>query len=262
MGIFSDRISRRLLRIWQRNFSIYRKRWKIRFIPPLLEPLFYLAAFGVGLSSLMGTIPHHGSQISYVSFIAPALLAITVMYSAFFETTYDSYVRMFYQKTYDAILATPLSVEEIITGEILWGATKSVIAAAIMMVVIGLFGLLRFPSSLLILVLAFVGGFAFGAVGMFFTGIVRDIETFNLPIFLLITPMFLFSGTFFPIEALPAWAQYVAHALPLTNLTEVIRSLSYGEFGTAMLWQCGYLVLFSAVFFPLAIMKMRKRLIK
>lgn len=260
--ILSTHISRRFFRIWQRNFTIYRKRWKIRFIPPLLEPLFYLAAFGIGLASLLGDFRYHGTETSYVRFIAPALIAVTVMYSAFFETTYDSYVRMFYQKTYDAILATPLSVEEIITGEIIWGATKSVIAAAIMLCVISLFGFIDFPSGFLLLGLAFLGGIAFGSIGMFFTGIVPDIETFNLPIFLFVTPMFLFSGTFFPLDNLPLWARHLAHALPLTHLTDLARSASYGDFGTASLWGLGYLLLFSLVFFPLAIAKMQRRLIK
>ena len=197
------RISHRFIRIWQRNLTVYRKSWKISFIPPFLEPLFYLLAFGVGLSSLVGPVHYQGSEISYIRFIAPGLLAISIMYNAFFETTYTSYVRMYYQKTFDAMMATPLSLEEIITGEIVWGATKSFIAATIMLGVISAFGLLSYPECLLILPLAFLGGIAFASIGMVFTGMVANIEMFNLPVFLFITPMFLFSGTFFPTENLP-----------------------------------------------------------
>jgi lipooligosaccharide transport system permease protein len=114
-------ISGRFLRVWQRNLTAYRQSWKISFIPPLLEPLFYLLAFGAGLSGLIGNVRYQGEEISYVRFIAPALIAITVMNSAFFENTYSSFVRMYYYKTFDAMMATPLTVEEIITGEILWG---------------------------------------------------------------------------------------------------------------------------------------------
>ncbi|MDP3097012.1 MAG: ABC transporter permease [Syntrophales bacterium] len=151
-------LSRRFLRVWQRNWTVYRQSWKISFIPPLLEPLFYLLAFGVGLSALVGNIRYQGGEISYVRFIAPALIAITVMNSSFFENTYASFVRMYYQKTFDAMMATPLTVEEIIAGEIVWGATKAVIATAIMMVVISFFGLIRYPEGLLLLPLAFLGG--------------------------------------------------------------------------------------------------------
>ncbi len=204
------RISRRFIRVWQRNFTVYQKTWKISFIPPMLEPLFYLLAFGYGLSAFIGEIPYGGNKVSYIKFIAPALIAVTIMYNAFFENTYASFVRMYHQKTFDAMLATPLFLEEIIAGEIVWGATKSLLSTALMMVIISLFGLISYPQGLLILPLAFLGGIAFGSIGMFFTGITPNIETFNLPIFLFITPMFLFSGTFFPLDNLPEWAQIIS----------------------------------------------------
>jgi len=256
------RISRRFLRVWQRNLRVYRKNWKISFIPPFLEPLFYLIAFGVGMSGLVGNLRYQGSDISYVSFIAPALIGVSIMYNSFFETTYASFVRMYYQKTFDAMLATPLSLEEVITGEIVWGATKSLIAAAIMMVVIGSSGLIRFPEGLLLLPLAVLGGIAFASIGMFFTGIVANIEMFNLPVFLFVTPMFLFSGTFFPLENLPSWAQQFALVFPLTHLTNLARAFSFGHVDLSQLWEISYLLLFSFVFFPLAILKMHRRLIK
>ena len=127
---------------------MYRKIWLVNFLVPLFEPLLYLAAFGIGLSALIGKVSYHGTELSYIEFIAPALLAITIMYNAFFENTYASFVRMYYQKTFDAMMATPLSLEDIIAGEIVWGATKSVIAAAIMLAVISLFGLVHFPHGL------------------------------------------------------------------------------------------------------------------
>jgi len=169
---------------------------------------------------------------------------------------------MYYQKTFDAMLATPLSLEEVITAEIVWGATKSLISATIMMVVISFFGLIRYPDGLLILPLAVLGGIAFGSIGMFFTGIVDNIEMFNLPVFLFVTPMFLFSGTFFPLENLPHWAQQAALIFPLTHLTNLARSFNYGQFHLSLFWAMGYLLLFSFIFFPLAILKMHRRLIR
>ena len=252
----------RFLRVWERNLIVYRQNWKISFVPPLLEPLFYLVAFGVGLSALVGNVNYQGSEISYMLFIAPALLAINIMNNAFFENTYASFVRMYYQKTFDAMMATPLTLEEIITGEIVWGATKSVIATAIMLAVISLFGLIHYPEGLLIIPLAVIGGIAFGSIGMIFTAMVANIELFNLPVFLFITPMFLFSGTFFPIENLPGWAQYIAVLLPLTHLVNLTRSLSLGIVDMSLLPGLCYFVISCIVFFPLAIHKMHRRLIK
>jgi lipooligosaccharide transport system permease protein len=255
-------ITRRFRRVWQRNLRVYRQIWAISFMPPLLEPFLYLLAFGVGLGVLVGQIEYQGRQLSYALFITPALLSITIMQNAFFETTYASYVRMYYQKTFDAMMATPLTLEEIITAEIVWGATKSLIATAIMLGVVSLFGLITYPSGLLILVLAFLGGLAFGAVGMYFTGIVSHIELFNLPMFLFLTPMFLFSGTFFPLEHLPLWVQWLAWSLPLTHLVKLTRAAAYGDLTLPLMFSAAYLVLLFAVFFPLALRKMRTRLIK
>jgi len=261
-GRVSFRISKRFIRVWQRNLTVYRRTWKISFLPPLLEPLFYILAFGVGLGVLVGKIHYNSVEVSYVSFIAPALIAVNIMYNAFFENTFASFVRMYYQKTFDAIMATPISLEEIIVGEIMWGATKSLIATLIMLGVMSLFGFIAYPQGLLIVPLAFLGGIAFGSTGMFLTGIVPHIEIFNLPIFLFITPMFLFSGTFFPIENLPDWAQKLAILFPLTHLVKLTRSFAFGVASLELLWSVLYLFAFSIVFFPLALFVMHRRLIK
>ncbi len=254
-------ISWRFIRVWSRNMVVYRKIWLVNFLVPLLEPLLYLAAFGVGLSTLVGQVHHNGQELSYIVFIAPALLAITIMYNSFFENTYASFVRMYFQKTFDAMMATPLSLEDIIAGEIFWGATKSVIATAIMLAVVSSFGLVYFPHGLLILPLSFLGGLVFGTIGMIFTGLVSTIDMFNLPIFLFITPMFLFSGTFFPISALPLWAQKLSLALPLTHLVKLCRAVCLGELRSDLVWSIVYIVIMFALLFPVALLVMRRRLI-
>lgn len=255
-------VSRRFLRVWERNLRVYRRTWAISFIPPVLEPVLYLLAFGVGLSALVGAVDYRGMQTPYVAFIAPALLSINIMYNAFFENTYASFVRMYYQKTFDAMLATPLSLEEVITGEIAWGATKSLVATVLMQSVVSLFGLVHYPQGLLILPLSLLGGLAFGSLGMLFTALVPHIEMFNLPIFLLISPMFLFSGTFFPLDVLPQWVKPLAWALPLTHLVEASRSLALGKAGVELLWHVLYLAFLSGILYPVAVARMRVRLIK
>ena len=221
----------------------------------------YLLAFGAGLGLLVGQISYRGELVSYVAYIAPALIAINIMNNSFFENTFASFVRMYYQKTFDAIMATPLNLDEIITGEIVWGSVKSIIATILMVAVISFFRLLVYPQTLLIIPLAFVGGLAFGSVAMCFTALVPQIEVFNFPIFLFITPMFLFSGTFFPLETLPHWAQVVAQVLPLTHLVTLVRALATGKLEIQLLLSLLYLVFFSAATFILAIVLMRRRLI-
>jgi lipooligosaccharide transport system permease protein len=252
----------RFLRVWERNLVVYQKIWKVNFITPLLEPLFYIMAFGLGFSGLIGTVRYAGLALSYTAFIAPALIATAVMWNAFFETTYGSFVRMYYQKTFDGMLSTPLSLEEIIIAEIVWSATKAVGAAAVMLLVLGVLGYVRFPLGLLLIPVALLGGLAFGAVGMFFTGIVPTIDMFNLPIFLFVTPMFLFSGTFFPISNLPLWVQPVALVFPLYHLTELARCFSLGARETPPVLSILYLLLFFMIFAVLALRAMRRRLIK
>ncbi|MEJ2478185.1 MAG: ABC transporter permease, partial [Desulfobacterales bacterium] len=156
----------RFLRVWERNLVVYQKIWKVNFITPLFEPLFYIMAFGLGFSGLIGTVGYGGLALSYTAFIAPALVATAVMWNAFFETTYGSFVRMYYQKTFDGMLSTPLSLEEIIIAEIVWSATKAVGAAAVMLLVLGGLGYVHFPLGLLLIPTALLGGLAFGAVGM------------------------------------------------------------------------------------------------
>ncbi len=255
-------ISRRFLKVWRRDLIVYQKIWKINLLTPVFEPLLYLLAFGVGLGGLVGKITYQQHDVSYVAFITPALLAVNIMYNAFFENTYASFVRMYYQKTFDAMLATPLSLHEVIAGEILWGATKAVIATVIMQAVISMFGLIHYPQGLLIIPLAFLGGLAFGAMGMLCTGVTPTIDAFNLPIFLLITPMFLFGGTFFPIDHLPGWAQKVSFLFPLTHLVEALRQVCFGLVQPSIGWNVTVLISVFLVFFPLALFVMHRRLIQ
>jgi lipooligosaccharide transport system permease protein len=152
--------------------------------------------------------------------------------------------------------------KNILGAEIAWSATKSVGAATIMLIVLGLMGFVQIPIGLLLIPLAFFGGLAFGAIGMFFTGIIPTIDMFNLPIFLFITPMFLFSGTFFPVSNLPVWMQPFAIAFPLYHLAELARRFSIGTSETPPIISIGYLTVFFLIFTSLALGAMRKRLIQ
>jgi lipooligosaccharide transport system permease protein len=256
------------LLVWRRNADVFFKTWKTNFLPSILEPLLYLVAMGAGLGGLIVGLTYAGQEIDYVRFLAPGLVAISIMYGGFFECTYGSFVRMHYQKTFDAIVATPISLEDVIAGEILWGATKSFVNSTIVLAVVQVLGVTFFPQVLFanltvlaVPVLAFLGGLMFSAIAMIFTAVVPNIDSFNYPFFLLVTPMFLLGGTFFPISQLGP-AEPIAYLLPLTHISILVRDMCLGLVGWIDLASLIYVVAATAVTFIPAVYLMRKRLVK
>ncbi|HRZ19936.1 MAG TPA: ABC transporter permease [Methanofastidiosum sp.] len=248
----------RFLKPWRRNIVTFVKTWKLNFVPPFLEPILYLLALGFGLGGFIESV----DGIPYAKFIAPALVSISVMNASFFECTYTSFVRMYYLKTFDAMISTPISIEEVIAGELFWGATRSTIYATIMLPVLLAFGVVELPSSLLIIPFAFLGGLMFSCIAMCFTALSPTIDTLSYPSFLFITPMFLFSGTFFPMSVLPLAIQYVALAiLPLAHLVIVNRALTLGIFNIPLLMSLLWIILCTTIFFFVSIKLMKRRLI-
>jgi lipooligosaccharide transport system permease protein len=251
-------ITWRAWKVWHRNLTVFTRTWKVNFFPPLVEAFLYLFAIGMGIGSYVQEI----EGVPYVTFIAPAILAIAVMNSAFFECTYGSYVRMYYQKSFDAMIATPLSIEDVIAGELLWGATRSVIYVIIMLPVLAVFGVISLPLALLTIPLASIGGLMFAGIAMCFTAITPGIDTLNYPAFLFITPMTLFSGTFFPLTLLPVALQYVALALlPLTHLVAMMRMFTQAAVSPALLLHLAWIIIVTVLCCIAAINLMRKRLI-
>jgi lipooligosaccharide transport system permease protein len=255
-------ISYRAAYVWRRNLDVNLVTWQTNFLPPILEPLLYIFAFGFMLGRYVQRITWAGIELDFLTFIAPGMIAVAILYHSTFECMYGSFVRMYYQKTFDAILATPLLIEDVIAGEILWAATKSFFAATIMLAVVSMFGLVDYPSGLVIIPLSFVGGLMFGSFGMIFTSISPSIDTMNLPVFLAVTPMFLFSGTFFPVEGLPAWGRVIAYVFPLTHVVVVARAASLGILSAAFLPNMIYIVAVGTGLFLLAVHLMKRRLVK
>jgi lipooligosaccharide transport system permease protein len=249
----------RVWKVWQRDFDVFMKTWKVNFFPPLLEPIFYLVALGYGLGGFVSNI----EGLPYIQFIAPALVAISVMNSSFFECTYGSFVRMYYQKTFDGIITTPINVEEVIAGELLWGATRSLVSSTIVLGVVAAFGLISSPLFILIPPIAFLGGLMFSSMGMCFTAIAPNIDFFNYPGFLFITPMFLLSNTFFPFSRFPPALQTFALAvLPLVHQVTLTRGLMLGNLESLLLLSIIWIAAVTIFFFILSINLMKRRLIK
>ncbi len=254
-------VSHRALQVWRRNAEVLLTTWHTNLLPPLLEPVFYVMAFGYGLGGLVEEVTWQGQRLGYLEFMAPGIVAVAVMFWAFFETSYSTFVRMRYQRTFDAMLATPLLVEDVIAGEWLWGATKSLFAGSVMTVMLACFGLVAWPSGLWVPLLAILGGMIFAAMGLIVTALSPNIESFNLPVFLLVFPMFLFGGTFFPLEQLPPWAHNAALALPLTHVCSLIRGACLGVMPPHAAASVLYLVAAVAVLGSIALRRMSRRLI-
>lgn len=235
------RLSPRLAwRVWQRELTLYRRIWPSTILSTLFDPILYLLAMGFGVGAYIG----EGVEgVSYMQFIAPGLVASSIMYAAAYEAAWNSYVRIFMERSYDAMMTTPAELEDVVAGEVAWGATRSMIYAVVMLAVLAAFGLLRSWWALAIPLVAFVGGLMFMALGLSYTVRCRHMDQMTFLFTLGVTPMFLFSGVFFPLDGLPAWVQQAAWLSPLYHLVEVVRALALGKIGIAvaghLAWMAG-----------------------
>jgi lipooligosaccharide transport system permease protein len=253
---------KRAFRVWQRNLDVFLQLWKTELIWPLVEPVIMFLALGLGL----GTYVQLTGDTDYIRFLGPGVLAMFPMWAASFEGLWGAYFRMDRHGTYDAILATPVRVEEIFAGEVMWAGTRGVISAVLILVVMlvltPFYGLLQSPLALFTVVSAFLNGAVFAGLGLAFTSRARAISQLNYFVSLLLLPMFWFSGGFFPLDRLPDWAQTLAWFMPLYHAVELNRGLVSGDVGLAHL---GHVVWLAVVAIPttwLALFAMRDRLVK
>jgi lipooligosaccharide transport system permease protein len=194
----------------------------------------------------------------YIKFIAPGIIASSSMFAAVYECTYGTYIRMTFQKTFDAILATPVNLGDLIAGELVWGATKSVIFGITITIVVALFGLVDSPLIVLALPFIFLCGLIFAQLSVMFAAIVPGIDSFSYFYTLFMTPLFLFSGIFFPLDSMPGLVSHLAQFTPLYHLVNICRSLSAGTAGGAigsMFWIVAVVVLLAP--FPFKLMRRR-----
>ncbi|WP_088889426.1 ABC transporter permease [Leptolyngbya ohadii] len=246
--------------VWHRHAKVYQRTWLVNCLPPVSEPIMYLIAFGFGLSPLVGEITYGGQQVTYLRFIAPAMIAIGVLFQSFFEGAYASFIRLNFQKTWQALLTAPLSFTEVFLGDWFWAATKGMIAGlltALVTIVWGLYSPLNLLVSLPLMVL---GSLLFGAMGLFTAGYVRQLDQINIPIFLFIIPMFTLCGTYFPRETLPTVLGRIATVLPLSSLIDLLR----WNLGLQPYWwlQLLWLILLTVLFVNLAVRQIYPKLVK
>jgi lipooligosaccharide transport system permease protein len=232
--------SRRSWRLIERNLYVYRHGWLI-LLSGFFEPLFYLLSIGFGLGALVGDVPGpDGQPISYTLFVAPALLASAAMNGAISESTFNFFFKLNYNKTFTAILSTPLSPGDIAVGELGWALIRGGLYAVGFMVVMAVLGLIVSPWVILAFPAALLVGFAFGAVGMAATSFMRTWQDFDL-IQLVILPLFLFSATFYPLDTYPPALQLIVRVTPLYQGVDLIRSLTVGAISPILVVHVVYL---------------------
>jgi len=252
--------SRRML---QRNLLVYKHVWIVIFTG-FFEPVFYLFGIGVGMGALVSSV----DGISYVSFVAPGLLAASCLNGALTDGCFNIWFKLHFMKTYDGILATPMRVPDVVFGEMLWAVTRGSIYAGSFLIVLLVVGritgrpVLLSPLASLAFPAAVLAAMSFSALFVCITTFVRKIEDFDIVVGLAVMPMFLFSGTFFPVSRVPLIPRVVIQLLPLYHGTAMLRQLTTGALDRTFAVHVAYLVILGASAFALAMRRLERALIK
>ena len=247
---------RSALRVWQRNATVYKRTWKLNILPNFFEPFLYLLGMGFGLGAYINEM----EGIRYIDFIAPGLLISSIMWGATLETTYNVFVKMNFDRIYDGILSTPVNPKDLALGELLWGATRGLIYGTAFFTILLLFGMGQHWSILSIFPVLFIIGFMFATIGLLFTSWIREIELFNYFFTLFLTPLFLFSGIFFPLSELPPLLQTIAWFTPLYHGVELSRAMFLQTWDQDLLIHLGWILLVTGLNTWIVLRSIHKRL--
>jgi lipooligosaccharide transport system permease protein len=252
------KVSYRFWKVWQRNLDAFMKFVYVNLVGNLGDPILYLVAMGFGLGAFMGAI----EGVPYVQFLAPGIIISSAMFAATYECTYESFLKMIHLHTYDAIIVTPVNIEDVVAGDVIWGATKAMLSGVMVFLVVAALGLVHSWWSLLIPILIFLVGFLFASLGMLMTAISPNFDYFNYFLELVITPLFFMSGIFFPLSKFPGWMKAAADISPLTHAVELSRALVLGYIPSRPLVNLVMIILPSIILFYGSIYRMKKRMIK
>jgi lipooligosaccharide transport system permease protein len=232
--------SRRSVRIFERNFMVYRSQW-LMLVSGFFEPLFYLLSIGIGLNHLVGNLTVGGRVVSYATFVAPGMLATSAMNGAVIDSIFNTFFRLKISHSYDAVLATPLDVTDIALGEVWWALARAVLYSGSFLVCMALLGDAGSAWVILCWPAAVITSFAFSCLGLAACTYIRSWQDFDL-VTLIQLPIFLFSATFFPITLYPRWLGAVIAFSPLYQSAALLRGLALGQFDWIMIPRAGYLV--------------------
>ncbi len=251
------RFSLRALAVWQRNFLVWRKLAIPSMLGNLADPMIYLFGFGYGLGSLLPEV----AGVSYIVFLAGGTVCSSTMNAASFEALYSGFSRMHVQKTWEAILNAPVALDDVLAGECLWAATKATLSGSAILLVVALLGLVSSPLALWTIPVIFLIGLTFAAMGLVITALAKSYDFFMYYFTLLITPMTLLCGVFYPVDRLPQALQGLADALPLAHAVHLVRPLLQGQYPSHTLLHVGILLLTSFVAYAAALILVRRRLL-
>jgi lipooligosaccharide transport system permease protein len=243
-------------KVLERDILVYRRNWTI-IISGFFEPIFYLLGIGYGLGTLVGDV----GDIPYAAYVAPGLMATAAMNGALFESTFNLFFKLKYAKTFDAILSTPLGPSDIAIGEVSWALTRGLMYAIAFLVVMLLLGLVLSPWGILMIPGALLIGLAAASIGMAATTFMRKWQDFDL-VTVVMMPLFLFSGTFFPISVYPAWLETIVALTPLYRGVHMLRSFSTGEVGPMVLVDIAYLAILGLIGVTITAHRLRGLLLK
>jgi lipooligosaccharide transport system permease protein len=253
-------LSYRVYYIFLRNLVSYKRFVIPTFLVSLIEPLFYLVTFGIGMGAYIG---YFGGK-PYLNFLVPGVLVASVMLSSTFECLYGTFVKMIHEKIFDSLIATPISAEDAVAGDIIWGAFRGMISGTLMMTVAVLMGVA--PASVLsllfLLALMLLTGLLFASLAMIVTSVSPSFDFFNYYTELIITPMLFFSGVFFPLDRFPGWMKTFSQFLPLTHAVKISRAVYSGTFDSGLIWSFMVILGLEGIAFFIALKSMKRRLIK
>lgn len=251
----------RAAKLVQRNLVVYKHTWMVIF-SGFFEPLFYLVAVGFGVGRLIESLPFGGIEISYPAFVAPGMLAASTMNGAITDGFFNPFFKLHYQKIYDGIVATPMNVGDVALGEMLWAQIRGSLYSIGFLVVMLILGLVLSPWALLALPAAMLSAGALSAGAMVLTATVKGIPSFDKVMNLIVFPMFLFSGTFFPVSQYPGFIRPIVQLTPLYHVSALLRSLTTGLVGWEVAVNVAYLALMFFVCISFAMRRLERHLIK
>ncbi|MEJ5210361.1 MAG: ABC transporter permease [Burkholderiales bacterium] len=260
MGHFGlPRLSLRFVPVWRRNFLVWRKLAIPSMLGNLADPMLYMLGLGFGLGALLPDV----GGVPYLTFLAGGTVAYSTMNSATFETLYSGFSRMHVQKTWDAILNTPLTLDDVLLGEWLWATSKALLSGLAILAIVWVLGLEQsFTMSLWILPVVVLTGLCFAGMGLVMNAVSPNYDFFLYYFTLVITPMVLLCGVFYPVSQLPVALQAVSAFLPLTHAIELVRPLMLGRVPADVALHVGVLLAYGSVGFWLGLGLTRRRLLR
>jgi len=243
--------------VMSRDIVLFGRYWKATTFSSVVQPTIYLLAFGLGFGSLVSHVDH----VRYVEYVGTGVVATAVLFSSAFPGMFNTFIRWKFQRTYDAMLAAPVDVEELISAEILWISVRAGVYGVAPLIVAMAFGLSPNAGMLLTPLIGFVTGVGFASFGVLVAAVAKTIDNFNYVTSAVLTPLFLVAGTFFPISTLPSGLREIAQANPLYHCVALVRDAALGHYSVADIGHAAFLIVFAVVMWRIAVWQMQEKLI-